>query len=549
MNTVPIDRDGQDALGEADIFTIKLGGTRAAELAENADHVEDLRSQNKKLIFAISALRSGKTRDNDRTHERAIKYDNDKRRKEGFNTTDHLILLAECVNTGDLDTARDVLGRIRQFTKDTAQEQVESDEKITDTASAIEELHQVIDAVLDELETYVDAQYQDAVHTVGEDRLIRTGHNLFSITGAGEKLAEALYPVYFKHRNINCANVETEDLDESIFGDTNPAEALKNKDQRDMAMRIVTSELRKSVAKLLPDNDVIVSGGYHPGVGTERGYTELTVALLTVAAQRINERIACLIEGDYPLMSADPKKIKDAEFVDKATYDLAFEIFGNTGLGADGGAIHAPALEILARAGIDTVMLNPKDPRYATLIQHYEDAPSEGVRIVASRGIPDALVISGPSIMFEPGVIHDITAWFAQRDISIVQTPSSQVKLSFTFSNGGLPEELLGEFNAFLAKTYGEDSCDAKLIPGQSVIHCLGNDISAPDVPARIGMALALAGVKQRMKTQAYESNAAVIGVDSDDTEKAAAAVHLACIKHRDTDLADLHAALSSQLA
>ena len=544
-----LDRTGFDAQQENEIFTIKLGGTRSPELAENAKHVQDLQQLGKKIVFAISAFKSTDIDDNDRTHEKAIAYNNNGNRKNGFNTTDHLILIAESVQSGDLDTARDALERMRSFTKDRVGQEVENDGDILEKDDAHQELCAVIDQHLDALLQRIDEQHIGNVHTVGEDRLVREEHTLYSFTGVGEQLAEALYPVYFRLRGIQCANVETDDLHETIFGDRNPTEVLKTKGQRDMAMSILTAELRRSIAILLPVNDVLVSGGYHAGVGTERGYSELTVALLSEAIQRINQRVACLIEGDYPLMSVDPNNEQvgqDAEFVPQADFSLAFEIFGNTGLGADGGAIHAPALEILARNSIDTVMLNPNNPRESTLIQHFEEMPAQGVDVVASRLIPDALVIDGPAVMFEPGVIHDITAWFAQKGISIVQTPSSQVKLSFTFTNGGLDDDLLAQFRDHLTETYGEDTCTANLIPKQSVVHCMGNNIHHHEVPARIGLALAAAGVTRRMETHAYESSADVVGVDSADLDAVTEMIHKACVTLRDTAIGELYSALES---
>jgi len=534
-------RTGEQSLEEAKVFVTKIGGTRAAELQNNADLIEARREQGKKQILAISAIRSTDKRYNELTHQIVTDQEIEKfdKRKSGFNTTSHLILIADSIQNNDLETARDVLERVRTFTKEMVAEQVHNDECISETEEAIAQLNLTIDEVLNGLLERINATNVGKVHSVGEDRLLKEEDEYYSITGAGEDMARAIYTKYLQLRNQHAAEVRGQGLSATVFGDE-PKEFAPDSPERDRVLEEVTSEMRKQVGDLLETNDVLVSGGYYSGVGSERGYSELTAALLAVATKELNQRVVCLIEKDYPIRSGDPRSLENTRLIERMKYALAFELFGNRIAGADSDAVHAPALEVLAMNKIDTVVFNPSDlAQGTTLIQDFEGESTSKVEIVTSRSIPDAILISS-SKMLGPGFLQEVGGWFKDCGISIVHTPTSEITLSLTFNNGQPDASQIAAFEAFLGERYGRENISLQTIPGQSIVYCLGNKLNKTDTLLRAGIAFRLAGVEVRMGSQGYTENAMVFSVDDDDVEKATQMLHRVCIEYADESTEDV---------
>ena len=60
---------------------------------------------------------------------------------------------------------------------------------------------------------------------------------------------------------------------------------------------------------MLGTNAIGVTGGYLPVLGNERGYSDKTGALLADAASVEYPDTVYIVEKEFPLMSADPKRI------------------------------------------------------------------------------------------------------------------------------------------------------------------------------------------------------------------------------------------------
>ena len=541
MNPNSTEQYGKQVLAESDVWVTKYGGTRAAELASNADAIEDRRIEGKKQILAISAIRSS---DEDHTHlthpivQERVQEKTGKDEK-GFNTTSHLILIADLINSGDLDEARVVLERIRSFTKEIVNAQIKVDDKITDEDNAMTQLSTVIDQELDTAFAQITEDNSDRVISVGEDRLIAEDNGYYSITGLGENLARVIYVKYLQLRNQNATELKENDMSQEIFGDE-PKEQSYDSLERDEMLDKVTSAMRSQISEVLDDNDVLVSGGYWSGVGSERGYTELTAALIAAACKQSGARIACLIEKDYPIMSADPRTIENTRIIERIKYKLALEIFGNQTSGADSQAIHAPALDVLAQNKVDIVVFNPDEPESgATLIQDFDEEGITGSEMIATRKISDALLIES-SKMIVPGFLQEIGTWFNNRNISVVLPPSSQATMSLTFANGGPNADQVAEFEAFLKERYGDEHITLESIPGQTLVYCLGHDIKNSDARLRAELALHSIGVTPNMDMKGYQQRVMIYSVDNDDADKTAVAFHKFCIENKDTPVEHL---------
>ena len=340
-------------------------------------------------------------------------------------------------------------------------------------------------------------------------------------------------------RSQQAAEVKDQSLSSAVFGDE-PQEFATDSPERVRVLDAVKAEMRQQVGTLLNENDVLVSGGYYSGVGSERGYSELTAALLAAATKEFNQSVVCLIEGDYPLRSGDPKKIKNTRLIERMKYALAFELFGNRRSGADSPAVHAPALEVLAQNKIDTVVFNPTDlTQGTTLIQDFEDEGVTGTEVVAYKIIPDVLLIE-TSKMQGPGFLHEIGGWFKDHNISVVLPPSSEITMSLTFNNGGPDANQISEFETFLNNRYGEENISLQTIPGQSLVYCLGHNVRDSDALARSTLALEKEGIRPHMNMGGYAKTVLVFSVDNDDVEKTASVLHKVCIELADRTIEEI---------
>ncbi|MDD5751798.1 MAG: hypothetical protein PHS73_04755 [Candidatus Peribacteraceae bacterium] len=291
---------------------------------------------------------------------------------------------------------------------------------------------------------------------------------------------------------------------------------------------------RSHIGALLRMHDVAVTGGYLPVLGSQRGYSDKTGALFAQAAQEAGHHVLYAVEKPTPIMSADPrKKIAGARVVPDMTYELAMEAFGDQ-RGADGGAIHAGAVRMLAEYDIPAVVFNPDNMTEGNVTHiHAFDPQPNGVDIVASRRMPIALEIQSIQMLGHAGFVYAATQWFATQDspIPIDQISTSEVTVSFTFANGDFPESKVTEFEAFLQQTFGP-SPDLQLTVtrGKSLLFCMGNNMRCPGVARDATAALADVGADIHFIAQGLNERVMTFMVDSEKAPDALRRLHEKCI-------------------
>lgn len=541
-------RTGLNVLHDADVYVTKIGGDNAGKLRDNIATVFDRREQGKKQILAISAIRSSNERYTSMAHEDARDMDSDGELKEGFNTTSHLIAIAKALRDGDPDTARDMLGRIRGFLKEVVHAEVEAD-PLLDTSSANASLDEVIDGMLDELGTRIDDAGSGTLHELEKDWVLQFADGYYSITGVGEQIAQAIYLRYAALRNLEAGEIQTEGLSEDLYG-SDPTEVVGDEERTNAAVEDLRSEMRTRVGALLQNHNVLIAGGYVPVIASQREYSDKTGALLAQVAKDLGEQVAYLIEKEFPIMSDDPKKNDRAQIIREMTFALAMELFGNT-RGADGGAIHPDALNMLAEDDIDTVVFNPAEEQTdenSTYIHHY-DPEVNGIEIIASRKVPLAIQVSSTEMLGKPGFLSAVTTWFADRDISIDQVSTSERTTSFTFNNGAFDEPVMHEFEDFLQDTFGPDE-ELKLgmLKDQSLIFCLGNNMKQTGPASKATMAIHIAGADIHFMTQGLNEQVMTFMIDRELVAEVRDKLHRLCIEMDDGEYERLIEPLRSAL-
>ncbi|MDO8469329.1 MAG: hypothetical protein Q7S29_06270 [Candidatus Peribacter sp.] len=533
MDESPPPSSGFTALQNAETCITKIGGENAADLRTNAEIVRSRTSKGKKQVLAISALRSGSSAYDRFAHELVADHDSDGLRKSGFNTTSHLIAVAEHLRAGNRENALDLLERVRDFTKDIVQTEISQDPD-RDQPHAIALLYATIDRILDAAADRLRST-DTKPFAIGQDWILRDQNGTFSITGIGEELAKAIYHTYFHLKHIAVGELSLEGLADTVLGN-DPRTLIENERTAEGAVSLLRETVRTQLETLFHNNNVIVAGGYLPLLGSQRGYSDKTGALLAQAAKEAGHTVAYLIEKKSPITSADPKKIPHARVVPEMTYELAMEAFGSL-RGANGKAVHPEALRMLAEYDIPALVMNPRDEAADKITHiHRFDPQPNGVDIVASRRMPLALEIESISMLGHAGFVHAVTQWFVEQDppISIDQISTSEVTLSFTFSNGDFPEEKVTAFKAFLEQRFGS-SPDLKLsvTRNKSLLFCMGNNMKRPGVARDATAALTDAEADIHFISQGFNERVMTFVVDADKAPAALAKLHEVCIERK----------------
>jgi aspartokinase len=517
----------RQALDAADVLVTKIGGENAADLAANAAIADHRRATGKKQILAISALRSSDPRYSAYADEAAADRDKFGAVKPGFNATSHLIEMARRLQSGDLRSAESILERLRGFTREIVEANV-GDDPSFERPTALARLSAVIDRKVNALLAQLrNAQAGDVI-ALEKDWLLRTNLGYVSLTGFGEDLAQAIYREYFQLRGLRAAEIRTDGLASVVFGD-DPRSVLESERDVRGAVDTIRAKVRHQVDCLLPARDILVAGGYVPVLGGQRGYSDKTGALLAQAVSESGHRVAYLIEKQEPIRSADPRAVSGTRVVERMTPELALEAFGSVH-GADGGAIHPEALAMLAHSGIDTFVLNPSDEsRGITRIAPF-DPPPTGAEIVAARPMPVSLQIRSTKMYGRPGFLETLTKWFSDRGISIDQVATTEVTVSFTFTNGGVGAERIGEFEAFLRQSIADDDLRLEAQRDRALLFCLGNNMDGLAPLARAVSALEGARIPVHSLQRSTREVITLI-VDGDRARDGLRALHEGCVE------------------
>lgn len=526
----PPPASGADALRTAHAYVTKIGGENAVQLAANADVIRKRMQNNHTQILAVSALRSSDPRWSAHTHPAAANRSDDGTTKPGFNTTSHLIAIGRTLQSGDASTrtdAEDMAKRIAAFTHAAVEEQAGGDGLLASKTSTIESLRTIIRSRLEDphdprsLTRLIRSAQPEDIHQRGEDWLHTGPEGVHSLTGHGETLAQALTAAYLADRGVAPAIIDLAAQADAI------EEALRF-NAPELARKKLEDATREALGRALSTHRVIVAGGYAPLLGSERGYSDKTGALLAHLLREMRWELVYLVEKQTPIMSADPREIPEARVVRRMTPFLARELFGNT-RGADAGALHPEALDLLAGDGIDIVVLNPNEaPRddNITLINEFHPDP-DGVEMVQWKPVPKAIQVATAAMIGRRGFEADLARWFTEQGVSLQHIATSEGSISYTFDHGTETDALVRDLRTFLEQQYGVDGGSVvREVDHLGAVYCLGNNMRCPGQAAKATLALHGAGVNIRMITQGLNECVMAFLVDRDDAPRAVQALH-----------------------
>ena len=513
-----------DALACMDIHVRKHGGDNAGLFVENFATVAAELGQGRKQILVESAIRSSSPTFTAFADPRVVDLRADGGVKPGFNTTSHLILIARLLQEERRKALPDierVCRRIGDFTRLAIRSNLagREDDRIARDMEAV--VGDVIDRPDAPHSLVMLLHGRGMLEQRGEDWQFVRGDGRRSVTGVGEELAQMLYAKYFALKGLRTGrlNIYTDAMRKVADGDPYfPGD-----------VRRLREDIALQVQCLLHDADVIVAGGYLPNIGGRRGYSDITGAIIAQAVRRSGHDVAYAIEKEFPIMSGDPSRTRNARPVPAMTYFLGKELFGKI-RGANGGAVDPSAVDLAAEDKIPIVVCNPRKED-ATVIADYVPQPN-GIEIVAVRKVPIAVEITCEQMIGNPGFLKKVTGFFAHPDrgISIDQVATSEGSISLTFTEE-FPEELLAQLEHALHMEYGhEEVITMDILRNTSLVFCLGNNMKRPGVAARAALALELAGADIHLITQGLNERVMTFLIDDANVNDAVALLHDFCV-------------------
>lgn len=515
-----------DTIGHADVHVTKFGGNDTPDFAKNFRTIEELRAGGADVIAVVSALKREKDDATHFRHPSVVDLNEVGEPKKGFNTTSHLIKAAELLKQGRLNDALDLIEHVRRFTHQIAQDRCSADETLSPDGLCA--MHAAIDAVLDECIRSM-GQERSGFHQVGTDFILqhRDG-GFYSITGAGERLAEELYRVYFTHRGLGVNALRGHEM-APIAYEHNPVNLQFSLHLR-RAVDAVCGEISRRIGQLTGDR-VHLTGGY-VGFGGVRNYSDFTAGQITSAAVSqkdagmTNRTVQMLIPRDAGGIRSRNPKLGDSRSVDAMSYPFSREAFGSE-RGAEGGAVHPDALALLARTPhVKIVIFNPNAPREGgvTCIGG-EQSERTGIEMVAVRPMPLALRVNA---VFQTGDIARLSDWFREQGVSIAHVLTSESTVTFTLTNGGLVPARVQRFKEY-AEGILVDGASVEELRDRATLHCMGNSVEGLASLGQAANALAQAGIRVHGYFSASPQSIIFI-VEQAQAQAALNAVHDACI-------------------
>ncbi len=227
------------------------------------------------------------------------------------------------------------------------------------------------------------------------------------------------------------------------------------------------------------------------------------------------------------VLSADPRRVPEAELVPEMSYDEACELayFGAK-------VLHPRTMEPAVARGIPIRIRNSFNPSHPGSV--IRAAGAVGRREVPVSGFSTfdrvALVnVEGTGMIGVPGVAQRIFGALREVSVSVVLISQASSEHSVCFAvpeaQGAAAREAVER--AFARELGAGQIQRVDLVPGQSVLAAVGDGMArAPGVAARFFSALSKAGVNVRAIAQGSSERNLSVVIDGADASRALRAVH-----------------------
>lgn len=477
-----------ELIDRAEAMVIKFGGDNAADFEENLALAQKLIAKGQKFVFVFSAFK-----DTSEKYRHLALVDPQK----GFNTTSHLIKMADAAKAKDFDEAMKYLNAVKTFYVAKVGEKIPAGEIREVMLECVEQEFRKLEAIVKEATTLNRIGRHDLFCEQGSDKMyFPIERDIFSFTGLGEIAVEKIYEAFFAKMGLKVAAVDANSFSIEIFGE-NPQETLEKEPK---IVDKVRDTIKSRVKELLAENDGAVSSGRLPGAAESRGYSDVAAELFAEILNDAGYEALLYIAKQDPIRSADPTKVENTRVVGTLTTDLAIELFGPNG--ADAGALHPDAAKRLGN--IKVVVGNPSKPENGHSLISREFKPQQnGVEIVAKKNMAAVLEISSPDMADRNGVVKTIADHLDELSIGHFFTEESSITITF---NDDITQEKADEIKQLLESTF-QTKYEVKLRKKLSLIFCLSNKMNILKESVRAGEVL----VKEGISVEHYQGGRSMV--------------------------------------
>lgn len=363
-----------------------------------------------------------------------------------------------------------------------------------------------VKALLNELSDFVQGAY--LVHEISP-------RTLDSVLSFGERLSayiicEALKAAKVKARYIDARKV--------LISNNRHGSALVDKQ---VSYANIQSESRKSDGLMVVTGFIAsTSSGDTTTLG--RGGSDLTAALFGAALSADEIEIWSDVDG---VMTADPRKVKDALRIPQMTYEEAMEM---SHFGAK--VIYPPTMMPALEKRIPIRIKNTLNPRCeGTLIEASANATSHGVRGISSIDQVALMNVQGSGMVGIAGIAERLFKALAREHISVILISQASSEhsicvaidpLALTKAEDAVNGEFALEINAGHIERV---KCDIDL----SVVAVVGENMrKVPGISGRVFSALGKNGVNVSAISQGSSERNISLVVRKSDVTKAVKCLH-----------------------
>ncbi len=430
---------GLQALKEAPVLATKIGGENACEFQTNLKRATERESRGQTQFIIFSALRT-----------------------KAFNTTDKLLELISCLQSGEQALTRIKLEEIEAFHHRII------DEKVEDASR--EPLHDVIahkfsefSAVIEQLLANPEELLQ--IQNIGVDWIYTNSDgNHFSLTGFGEDVCKNLYDSYFSINGLHPTRLPKEEMVSAIYTE-GPSKAHSEKRRTQERMRGV---FKNAVGQVLRSGkSPAVIEGHQAGTALQRSYSDNTTAEMARAASELGPRTLMNEEKKTRIRSGDG--LKGTVGIELMSRDMLGELTGARGAAAK--VIQGSVVGILKDSHVDIVVHDPDHPEEgSTFIPWNAGLEVDEKEIVTGRELKTVLHFEG-GMQDKKGVLAAITSLLRTQNID--QTVSTRNTVTVTL-DGSLDDATVDGLQSSLRSTFDDSFTVTKPQNDMALVFCLG---------------------------------------------------------------------------
>ena len=224
------------------------------------------------------------------------------------------------------------------------------------------------------------------------------------------------------------------------------------------------------------------------------------------------------------VMSADPRRVPEAQVIEQLTYNEAMELayFGAK-------VIHPQTLGPAIENGIPVIIRNSHKPEHPGSRIEAKSAPADNIKGITAVGGMALVNLEGSGMIGVPGTADRLFASLKRAGVSVTLISQASSEHSICIA---VPEDLAERARKVITEAFAEELESGQIhsvdVTGaQSIVAVVGDGMAGtPGIAARFFGTLARAGVNVRAIAQGSSERNISAVVDSEEATKALRAAH-----------------------